>query len=57
METHIGKTERTSQNRIIELFQSELGYEYLGNWEDGVRTQPIEENLMQELLTRKTRLV
>jgi type I restriction enzyme R subunit len=49
--THIGKTERTSQNRIIELFQKELAYEYLGNWEDEVRTQAIEENLLLRFLT------
>ncbi len=29
----IGDIERKTQNRVIELFQKDLGYEYLGNWE------------------------
>lgn len=51
--THIGKTERVTQNRIIQLFQKELNYRYLGNWEDEVRTQPIEENLLFDFLTKQ----
>jgi type I restriction enzyme R subunit len=51
--THVGKTERVTQNRIIQLFQKELNYRYLGNWEDEVRTQPIEENLLFEFLTKQ----
>jgi type I restriction enzyme R subunit len=31
--SNIGKIERITQNRIIDLFQKELGYRYLGNWE------------------------
>jgi type I restriction enzyme R subunit len=31
---NIGKLERETQNRVIQLFQKELGYEYLGNWEE-----------------------
>jgi type I restriction enzyme R subunit len=51
--THIGKTERVTQNRIIQLFQKELNYQYMGNWEDEVRTQPLEENLLFEFLTKQ----
>ena len=43
---NIGKSERESQNRIIQLFKNELQYTYLGNWEEQSRTQPIEENLL-----------
>ena len=35
---NIGKPERASQNRVIQLFHSELGYSYLGDWEEEVRT-------------------
>ncbi|CAG2534037.1 HsdR family [Maribacter dokdonensis] len=42
----IGKPERDSQNRIIQLFQNELQYTYLGNWEEQERIQPIEEKLL-----------
>lgn len=47
---NIGKSERESQNRIIQLFKNELQYTYLGNWEDQQRTQPIEENLLLDFL-------
>lgn len=48
----IGKPERASQDRVIQLFQDELGYAYLGDWEKEVRTQPIEEDLLIEHLTK-----
>lgn len=31
--SNVGQPERETQNRVIELFQDSLGYEYLGNWE------------------------
>ena len=50
--TDIGKSERITQNRIIQLFQKELHYDYLGNWEEEMRTQPIEEGLLFRFLTQ-----
>jgi len=47
----IGKSERSTQNRVIQLFQDKLGYAYLGNWENGVRNQPVEEDLLKNYLT------
>ena len=47
---NIGKSERETQNRIVELFKNELDYDYLGNWEDQQRTQPVEENLLLDFL-------
>jgi type I restriction enzyme R subunit len=49
---HIGKPERVSQRRVIQLFQNELGYTYLGDWVEEIRTQPIEENLLFKYLTK-----
>ena len=49
---NIGKSERVTQNRVIQLFQNELGYTYLGNWEEEVRTQSIEEGLLYAFLTQ-----
>ena len=46
----IGKSERISQNRIIQLFQDKLKYQYLGNWQDELRTQPIEVHLLMAYL-------
>lgn len=50
---NIGKLERSSQNRIIQLFQNELGYRYLGNWHENLRTQPVEEHLLKQFLLEK----
>ena len=55
MSNQIGKPERASQNRVIQLFQDELGYTYLGDWEEEVRTQPIEEDLLYQYLTKNNR--
>jgi type I restriction enzyme R subunit len=49
---NIGKSERQSQNRIIQLFQNELHYTYFGNWEEQERTQPIEEPLLFDYLIK-----
>jgi len=39
----VGQPERATQNRIIKLFKDELGYTYLGNWEDRIDNSNIEE--------------
>lgn len=49
MRTDVGKPERASQNRVLQLFQS-MGYVYLGDWEDEVRLQPVEENILKDYL-------
>ena len=45
---HIGKIERETQNRAIELFQKELGYRCLGNWEERTNNSNIEEGILGE---------
>lgn len=49
----IGKTERVTQDRVIALLQNELGYEYLGNWQDKRRTQPIEPERLKAFLIQR----
>ena len=49
----IGKLERTSQNRIVQLFKDELDYRYLGDWQEEERTQPVEEHLLKDFLVNK----
>ena len=49
MRTDVGKPERASQNRVLQLFQS-MGYTYLGDWEDEIRLQPVEENILKDYL-------
>ena len=29
----VGQIERKAQDRVVKLFNEQLGYEYLGNWE------------------------
>ncbi|MGM0580738.1 MAG: type I restriction endonuclease subunit R [Bacteroidota bacterium] len=48
----IGKPERATQNRVIQLFQNHLGYHYLGDWEEQERTLPIEKSILLSCLTQ-----
>jgi type I restriction enzyme R subunit len=47
----VGQIERLAQKRVVKLFQEQLGYDYLGNWEyrDG------NSNVEVELLTQNLR--
>ena len=48
----IGQPERATQNRVIALFQDELGYRYLGDWSDRGGNSNIEEHLLSAWLTK-----
>lgn len=48
-----GKTERETQNRVIKLFQNELGYTYLGNWKDRLENSNVEESLLETWLVQR----
>ncbi len=48
----IGNSERETQNRVIALFTSELGYRYLGDWTDREGNSNIEEGLLTAYLSR-----
>ncbi len=48
----VGQPERTTQNRVIKLFKEELGYTYLGYWEERENSN-IEIDLLNKFLTRK----
>ena len=45
--------ERITQNRVVKLFQEELQYTYLGNWEERKGNSNIEEELLKTYLLRK----
>jgi len=51
--SNIGKIERITQNRIIDLFQNELGYRYLGNWEERETNSNVEEEILSDWLLNK----
>jgi type I restriction enzyme, R subunit len=48
--SNIGQSERVTQNRVIALFREELGYDYLGNWQDRPNNSNIEESLLTKYL-------
>jgi type I restriction enzyme, R subunit len=48
--SNTGEPERHTQNRIIKLFKEQLGYTYLGNWEDRANNQNVEESLLEAFL-------
>ena len=49
----VGQPERTTQNRVIALFQGELGYRYLGDWSDRAGNSNVEETLLTEWLAKR----
>ena len=48
----VSQSERATQNRVITLFQNELGYHYLGDWTDRAGNSNIEEGLLTAWLAR-----
>ncbi|OOP60470.1 restriction endonuclease subunit R [Arthrobacter sp. SRS-W-1-2016] len=49
----VGQIERRTQDRVVELFEKQLGYEYLGSWEQRQDNSHIETSLLeQNLLAR-----
>ncbi len=49
----IGKSERATQNRIVQLFRDELEYRYLGDWSDREGNSNIEEAILSDHLTSR----
>ena len=49
--SNVGKPEIVTQKRIIALFCDELGYDYLGDWEDRDGNSNIEESILSAWLT------
>ncbi len=46
----IGQPERVTQNRVVQLFRDELGYDYLGDWGEREGNSNIEEGLLTQWL-------
>lgn len=43
--SNVGEREHATQNRIIKFFQQELGYRYLGGWQECSNNNNIELRL------------
>ena len=51
--SQVGQLERITQNRVVALFQNELQYRYLGNWEERENNSNIEQEILTTYLTNK----
>lgn len=49
----INQRERITQNRVVQLFQQDLGYEYLGSWHDKPNNKNIEVDLLTKWLKQR----
>ena len=47
---NIGQRERLTQDRVVALFRDQLGYAYLGNWEERLGNRNIEVGQLQAFL-------
>ena len=50
----VGQRERVTQNRIVAFFQNELGYHYLGDWQDREGNKNIETGLLTDWLKKRS---
>ncbi|MCW8934897.1 MAG: HsdR family type I site-specific deoxyribonuclease [Gammaproteobacteria bacterium] len=46
----VGQRERVTQNRIAQFFQQELGYRYLGDWQERENNKNIEVDILTDWL-------
>jgi len=49
----VGSLERITQNRVVKLFQDELDYTYLGDWQERENNSNIEEEYLTKYLLKK----
>lgn len=49
----VSAKERITQNRVVKLFQNELKYRYLGNFEKEENNSNVDETLLTAFLTKK----
>jgi type I restriction enzyme R subunit len=51
--TDVGQKEKLTQQRVIKLFTQELGYRYLGDWNDRANNRNIEEEILSKWLSER----
>lgn len=49
----VGQRERQTQNRVVQLFQQQLNYRYLGDWKDRTNNSNIETAILTTFLRDK----
>ncbi len=53
MSSSVGQIERKTQQRVVKLFQQQLGYDYLGDWADRPNNANIEPELLRGWLLER----
>lgn len=51
--SNVGQRERPTQNRIVQFFQTDLGYRYLSNWQDRANNKNIEVEILVDWLKKR----
>ena len=51
--SNVRKAEKVTQRRVIELFQEQLGYSFLGDWTDRLDNSNIEEKYLTDWLEQR----
>jgi hypothetical protein len=49
----VGQIEKKTQERVVKLFEEQLGYDYLGDWTERDGNRNIEEDLLRTFLAEK----
>ncbi|MEZ8184237.1 type I restriction endonuclease subunit R [Shewanella sp. 5S214] len=48
--SNVGQKERATQNRVVDFFQQQLGYRYLGDWKDRQDNRNVESHILANWL-------
>lgn len=51
--SNVGQRERATQARIVQFFQADLGYRYLGDWQDRANNKNIEVDILVDWLKKR----
>ncbi|MEY0026756.1 type I restriction endonuclease, partial [Providencia rettgeri] len=51
--SNVGQRERATQNRIVQFFQTDLSYRYLGDWQDRANNKNIEVDILVDWLKKR----
>ena len=51
--SNVGQRERITQTRIVQFFQKELHYRYLGDWQDRNNNKNIEASILTDWLLKR----
>ena len=51
--SQVGQRERITQNRVVHFFQQQLGYRYLGDWQDRNDNKNIEHDILIAWLKKR----